>query len=433
MTDVYEYMQYTGDTTYLASIYPAIELSINSVIERGTDTDGFLVHADADTWMDAKRQGKYPCSPRGNRAVDIQALWYGQLRSGAEMARIMGHDDEGRRWDLAADSLLAQFNRMFVNTADTLVYDHLNADGTPDRQYRPNMLYALDMVADTAVVMKETRDAWRRLVYPWGVASLDQNDPQFHPYHENWHHYHKDDAYHNGTVWLWNNGMAMQRMIEAGQQDIAWQLFENMNRQALYEGAVGSLSENADAWPRKGTQWARRSGTFLQAWSNAEQIRVWYQGFLGIHPALLDGSITLAPRIPSALNTLRYSELIGNGRLLGAFERTADCRIYEYRLSGIAARLKFDIEDFATFDLAVAEGSTVRVKVTDTELTASVTDRDGKTTHKSTIALDPAKAARQQAMDRYFEGTHFAVPSMTENLPSLSRYFDPPLDYSSIE
>lgn len=433
VTDVYEYMQYTGDTTYLASIYPAIELSINSVIERGTDTDGFLVHADADTWMDAKRQGKYPCSPRGNRAVDIQALWYGQLRSGAEMARIMGHDDEGRRWDLAADSLLAKFNRMFVNTADTLVYDHLNADGTPDRQYRPNMLYALDMVADTAVVMKETRDAWRRLVYPWGVASLDQNDPQFHPYHENWHHYHKDDAYHNGTVWLWNNGMAMQRMIEAGQQDIAWQLFENMNRQALYEGAVGSLSENADAWPRKGTQWARRSGTFLQAWSNAEQIRVWYQGFLGIRPALLDGSITLAPRIPSALNTLRYSELIGNGRLLGAFERTADCRIYEYRLSGIAARLKFDIEDFATFDLAVAEGSTVRVKVTDTELTASVTDRDGKTTHKSTIALDPAKAARQQAMDRYFDGTHFAVPSMKENLPSLSRYFDPPLDYSSIE
>ena len=131
-----------------------------------------------------------------------------------------------RRWDLAADSLLAKFNRMFVNTADTLVYDHLNADGTPDRQYRPNMLYALDMVADTAVVMKETRDAWRRLVYPWGVASLDQNDPQFHPYHENWHHYHKDDAYHNGTVWLWNNGMAMQRMIEAGQQDIAWQLLK---------------------------------------------------------------------------------------------------------------------------------------------------------------------------------------------------------------
>ena len=89
-------------------------------------------------------------------------------------------------------------------------------------------------------------------------------DQQFHPQHENWQYYHKDDAYHNGTVWLWNNGIAMQRMIEYGQVEAAWQLFRNMNRQALVEGAVGSLSENADAHPREGKSWVNRSGTFLQ-------------------------------------------------------------------------------------------------------------------------------------------------------------------------
>ena len=114
-------------------------------------------------------------------------------------------------------------------------------------------------------------------------------DPQFHPQHENWHYYHKDDAYHNGTVWLWNNGIAIQRMIEYGQQETAWKLFQNMNRQALHEGAVGSLSENADAHPREGKSWAGRSGTFLQAWSNSEQLRVWYQYFLGIRPDLMSG------------------------------------------------------------------------------------------------------------------------------------------------
>ena len=432
VTDVYEYMQYTGDTTFLASIYPAVELSVNSVIERGTDADGFLVHADADTWMDAKRQGKFPCSPRGNRAVDIQALWYGQLRSGAEMARIMGHDDDARRWDLAADSLFTTFNRKFVNTADTLVYDHLNADGTPDRQCRPNMLYALDMVADSAVAMKETRDAWQRLVYPWGVASLDQNDPQFHPYHENWHHYHKDDAYHNGTVWLWNNGMAMQRMIEAGQQDIAWRLFENMNRQALYEGAVGSLSENADAWPRKGAQWARRSGTFLQAWSNAEHIRVWYQDFLGIRPALLGGVININPRIPSAIGSLRYSELLGAGALEGAFEREKDCRRYEYRSEGLDATLVFNIENYKEFSVPVTPQAIVRLKACADKLNVTVIDGNGRKTD-TLVDIDAAKVARQKALDEYFRGTDFAVPSMRENLPSLSRYFDPPLDYSSVE
>ena len=67
--------------------------------------------------------------------------------------------------------------------------------------------------------MRDTRRMWEHLVYPWGVSSLDQNDGQFHPWHEMWHRYHKDDAYHNGTVWLWLNGQAMQRMVEYGQQD----------------------------------------------------------------------------------------------------------------------------------------------------------------------------------------------------------------------
>lgn len=432
VTDVFEYMQYTGDTTFLASIYPAVELSINSVIERGTDADGFLVHADADTWMDAKRQGKFPCSPRGNRAVDIQALWYGQLRSGAEMARMTGHDHEARRWNDVADSLMAAFNRLFVNTSDKVVFDHLNADGSPDRQYRPNMLYALDMVADPSVAMKETRDAWQRLVYPWGVASLDQNDPQFHPYHENWHHYHKDDAYHNGTVWLWNNGIAMQRMIEVGQQDIAWRLFENMNRQALYEGAVGSLSENADAWPRKGAQWARRSGTFLQAWSNAEHIRVWYQDFLGIRPALLNGVFNINPRIPSAIGSLRYSELLGAGALEGAFKREKDCRLYEYRSEGLNATLVFNIENYKEFSVPVTPQTIVRLKACADKLNVTVIDGNGRKTD-TLVDIDAAKVARQKALDEYFRGTDFAVPSMRENLPSLSRYFDPPLDYSSVE
>ena len=433
VTDVYEYMQYTGDTAFLASIYPAVELSINSAIERGTDSNGFMVHADADTWMDAKRQGRFPCSPRGNRAVDIQALWYGQLRSGAEMARMTGHAGEAQRWDSMADSLLTSFNRMFVSATDSLVYDHLDADGTPDRQYRPNMLYALDMVADSAIVMKETRDAWQRLVYPWGVSSLDQNDMLFHPYHENWHHYHKDDAYHNGTVWLWNNGMAMQRMIEAGQQDIAWSLFENMNRQALFQGAVGSLSENADAWPRPGASWARRSGTFLQAWSNAEHIRVWYQDFLGIRPRLLDGIIAITPRIPSAIGSLRYSELLGDGALVGAFEREKDCRRYVYRSSGLTAGLVFDIENYAGITVRVEPGTIVELKACGDRLSVIVTDGKGKKIQETTVGTDSAKIARQKASDEYFRGTGFAVPSMRENLPSLSRYFDPPLDYSSVE
>ncbi|MBP7609103.1 MAG: hypothetical protein KA760_06380 [Steroidobacteraceae bacterium] len=69
---------------------------------------------------------------------------------------------------------------------------------------------------------RAARQAWKAVVYPWGVATLDQGDPGFHPYHVAPRHYHKDAAYHNGAVWPWLNGIAIQRMLELGQADLAW-------------------------------------------------------------------------------------------------------------------------------------------------------------------------------------------------------------------
>ena len=310
----YELAQYSGDTEFLADLYPAIKMSIDASIRNYTDEKGYLTHADADTWMDVKRNG-IPGSPRGNRANDIQALWYGQLVAGAKIAAIMDDMGSAEEWRGLTQMLASNFEHDFCSKEGALIYDHLNPDGSADLQVRPNQLYCFDLVGDDDFKQRVTRNVWEELVYPWGVASLAQWDLQFHPQHENWNYYHKDDAYHNGTIWLWNNGIAMQRMIEYGQVDAAWELFKNMNRQALHEGAVGSLSENADAHPRKGQSWVNRSGTFLQAWSNAEHLRVWYQNFLGIRPDLLNGVIVVEPRIPSEINYIKTSVKVGDGTL----------------------------------------------------------------------------------------------------------------------
>ena len=329
-----ELMQYTGDKSFLEAVYPAIVRTIDQSITHETDDRGYLLHADADTWMDVKRNG-IPGSPRGTRANDIQYLWYRELLAGAHMAELMDDNAHADKWRAVAEKLAANFEQDYCNKEQVLIYDHLNADGTPDLQYRPNQLFCFDLIGDDTFKQKVTRRVWENLVYPWGVASLEQHDPQFHPQHENWENYHKDDAYHNGTVWLWNNGIAMQRMIEYGQVEMAWELFQNMNRQALHEGAVGSLSENADAHPRKGKQWAGRSGTFLQAWSNSEQLRVWYQYFLGIRPDLMEGVVTVEPKLPAEITSLETSVKIGNGKLI---YRYADGK-YDISLQGVDARL----------------------------------------------------------------------------------------------
>lgn len=310
----YELMEYSGDKDFINQIYPSIKISIDASIKNHTDSKGYLTHADADTWMDVKRNG-IPGSPRGNRANDIQALWYEQLVAGSKLAMMMNDEASAKSWEAIASKLKSNFENDYCNKKESMVYDHLNSDNTPDLQFRPNQLYCFDLIEDDDFKQKVTRRVWEELVYPWGVASLAQWDQQFHPQHENWHYYHKDDAYHNGTIWLWNNGMAMQRMIEYGQIENAWKLFKNMNRQALHEGAVGSLSENADAHPREGKTWVNRSGTFLQAWSNAEHLRVWYQYFLGIRPDLLNNKIIVEPRIPSEITSLQTSVKIGKGTL----------------------------------------------------------------------------------------------------------------------
>ena len=309
-----ELAEYSGDTEFLHELYPAISMSIEASIKNYIDEKGYLTHADADTWMDVKRNG-IPGSPRGNKANDIQALWYQQLVAGSKIAALLGDEGAAEKWSGLAVMLASNFEYDFCNKEEGYIYDHINTDGSADLQFRPNQLYCFDLILDDDFKQQVTRRTWEELVYPWGVASLAQWDQQFHPQHENWNYYHKDDAYHNGTIWLWNNGIAMQRMIEYGQIDTAWELFKNMNRQALHEGAVGSLSENADAHPRKGQTWVNRSGTFLQAWSNAEHLRVWYQHFLGISPDLLSGKIIIEPRIPSEITSIETSVKVGNGTL----------------------------------------------------------------------------------------------------------------------
>ena len=329
-----EVAKYSGDTEFLHELYPAIKMSIDASIKNYTDEKGYLTHADADTWMDVKRNG-IPGSPRGNRANDIQALWYAQLVAGSEIAAMMDDMGSAEEWSGLAVHMASNFERDYCNKEESYIYDHLNTDGSADVQFRPNQLYCFDLIGDDDFKQKVTRRTWEELVYPWGVASLAQWDSQFHPQHENWHYYHKDDAYHNGTIWLWNNGIAMQRMIEYGQVDAAWELFKNMNRQALHEGAVGSLAENADAHPREGQDWVKRSGTFLQAWSNAEHLRVWYQHFLGIRPDLLNGIIVVEPRLPSEITDLETSVRIGNGTL---HYKYAHGKV-DVRLDGIDAEL----------------------------------------------------------------------------------------------
>lgn len=425
---VADYVRYSGDTAFIRTIYPAVQLCTNASIANFTDYEGYLCHDDADTWMDVVRNG-IPGSPRGNRANDIQALWYQQLLDAAYMARFMGNEITAIEWETRAQIMREAFVRDFCDTTQYFIFDHLNADGSRDAQVRPNQLYALDLVDDHNFARNVTRRVWEELVYAWGVGSLSQFDDNFHPQHENWHYYHKDDAYHNGTVWLWNNGHAMQRMIEMGQPDIAWQLFNNMNRQALAQGAVGSLSENADAHPRQGASWANRSGTFLQAWSNAEQLRVWYQYFLGIRPDMVNRTITLNPQLPTDINSITYSQRVGKGDIIGSYQKTDNETAYAYMLRNEDVCLRIEIPLFAPVEINAKDAEAILIEVKDNKMKLVVKNADGSVRDEQLYEPDEDLVRIAADNNAFFEGTQFCMPVHRDSLPAFDNYHEVPLTY----
>jgi hypothetical protein len=300
--------------------------------------------------------------------------------------------------------------------------DRLDARNVPDYTLRPNLLFALDLMVDERAAARATRTAWEALVYPWGVATLAQSEAFFHPYHVAWEHYHKDEAYHNGTVWPWLDGIAMQRMIEGGQTEMAWRLFRWTSDLALRRGVVGGLPETMDAYPHPGEAEPRLTGTFLQAWSNAEQLRVWYQFFLGVRPDLAKGAVLLAPRLPAALGAVDFTVRVGAaGTIRGIYGGAAGARRYAYRLAGLSTALTVDIPPFAVRRFAASAGDSLVVEVRGEELRVRLVSSAGAVKTSVVLAPLPARRARQAMLDAILAGAAFAAPRPVESHPVMRR------------
>jgi len=306
-----EYVERSGDLEFGNQMYPVVRRSIEGTIRHHVDSLGFLVHGDAETWMDAVGP-EGPWSPRGTRANDVQALWDGQLRAGSFLAGIVGDTARALAWQALRDRLKANFPRYFL--LEGRLADHLRADLTPDRRIRPNQIFAAPLLPPRARA-SVVREIVRELTYPYGVSSLAPGDSGFHPYHVYPPYYPKDAAYHNGTVWTWLAGPVVSELIAHGAHSVAWTLTEDATRQILEFGAVGTQSELLDALPRAGESRPRQSGTVSQAWNLAEYIRNFYDDYLGLRVDLLNRQIMLRPRVPQNLDSIQAGLVLPTGRL----------------------------------------------------------------------------------------------------------------------
>jgi glycogen debranching enzyme len=331
------YVAYSGDTAFARRIFPNIDAAIRGTIKYRIDSNALLTHGAADTWMDAVGPNG-PYSPRGDRAVDIQALWIDALSAASNIARFKRGESAEQLTILANTTRITAvetFQAMFRNadasdieSANPLLFDAVGRDGSPSSELRPNLLFATHLVPGTKTKHDITLQATSRLGTPWGISSLDTSDPKFLAYHKAEPLYEQDASYHNGIVWLWNSGIWIEMLLRHGMVEQAWDVTRNYVDIMLDNITLGTLPELIDSKPREGVfrttypddenfagisrldQMSLRneaevdpsipalSGTWSQAWSLSELIRNIAEDYVGLRYEA-DAGFVLKPKMPN--------------------------------------------------------------------------------------------------------------------------------------
>jgi predicted glycogen debranching enzyme len=360
--EAYEYLLYSGDKAFVKDIFPVIKRAIQGAIRNRIDENFFLIHDDADTWMDAKGpEGAW--SPRGNRAIEIQSLWYTSLQIGSIFAGLSGEVQLKEHWMAISHTLREKFNRKYWSRVKNYAYDHLNEDGFPDRKIRPNQIFAvyvprlpgIEPLLSEDKRARITSNVVHKLTYRYGVASLWQEDEDFHPWHLHPFYYHKDEAYHNGTVWSWLAGPVISSMLMFNHHELAFNLFYDEAIQILHDDAIGNFAELRDALPRNGKDEPLISGTISQAWSLAEFTRNFYQDFIGYQPNALQKRISFSPKIPGDLIYISTILPYQNTFISLTYSIEEDFYLFEFQLkdeeNAVDVRFQFPGYDLVEFRL----------------------------------------------------------------------------------
>ncbi len=278
---VYLYYEATKDMAFVREVYPVME-RIMAGYQKGTQ---FGIHMDADglicageglsqvTWMDV-RVGEILPTPRHGKPVEINAYWYNALKV---MEKFTEEKTLSEAYGTLAEQVKTAFTEQFWMPEKNCLKDLVSGTDA-DTQIRCNQIWALSMPFTMLEAEKERKiveTVFEKLYTFYGMRTLEEADPQFHPYYGG-EMEKRDMAYHQGTVWVFPLGayylayLKVHGHSEQAKQEVKEQL--EILESALREGCIGQLPEIYD-----GKNPVSSKGCFAQAWSVGELLRVYDQ------------------------------------------------------------------------------------------------------------------------------------------------------------
>lgn len=292
--ELYEHVVYSNDTSLVRALYPVVRRSLTGTYQRHTDRFNFLTHGPNETWMSGV--------PRGNRAVEVQLLWYFQQLIGSYVASFLGDTAHAREWWDASIRTSENFNTRFADSSSGLLADFLTPAGVRDTTMRPNAVMCLEMLETERMRSEVTRSTVRNLLHPEGVATRAGTQP-------------RSAGLYNGPVWTWLMGPVTYALTRYDRQDLSYQVTRAMARRVLTDDMAGTLPAVAGPGP---------AGTRASLTGMAEFVRTLYQDYLGLRVDLAANTLTIQPKLPDALTDVECTVYAGVHPIHGSLSRTRE-------------------------------------------------------------------------------------------------------------
>ena len=288
---VLQYLKYTGDFEFVRE---NLWETLNEIVEhhiKGTifgihmEEDGLIAHGPQLTWMDAATIDHF-VTPRGGKAVEIQALWYNALKTMQLLVKSFNQGDKAEEYHGMAEKVRESFSEKFWNPKKGYLFDVVSEDGA-DSTLRPNQVVAASLdfpVLDKKRRKKVVEMVWKSLWGRYGLKTLPDDDSRYiGEYLGDWRH--RDNAYHNGTVWAWLLGPFTTAFLKTKNHEAHWRNFafkkflQPLFHEEIHRAGLGTISEIFD-----GDEPHISRGCISQAWSVAEPLRAYIEDIALMRP-----------------------------------------------------------------------------------------------------------------------------------------------------
>lgn len=297
--NLYEYVTSTNDTALVRAMYPIVKRSIEGTLKYHTDSRNLLVHADGETWMNAM-EGNTSLSPRGNRAVEIQLLWQFQQMIGSFVASFVNETGSASLWKTLAGKTEANFNKVFIDTTDNLIYDHVKSDGVGVLEERPNPLFCLEILGSELVQQNMIKKIVNHMFYEHGVGTLAPGDPAYRSTVP-------AGISFNGPVATWLIGQMTYALSRYDRQDLAYRVTRRLVRRALEYDMVGTLPAMMEVSARSGEGGPAWIGAQASLAGMAEFVRSVYQDYLGVRIDAPSHRLSIEPKLPAEFTDVDFT------------------------------------------------------------------------------------------------------------------------------